>query len=80
MLPSAKDLLLLKMSSAETSFHWSFTRVLKVTFGLAAESMDAVGSTPEECTQRMEREIAKWAAVVKAAGVTADDRYLDARY
>ena len=39
---------------------------------LAAEGMDAVGSTPDEFTQRMQREIAKWAAVVKAAGITAE--------
>ena len=39
---------------------------------LSAEGMDAVGSTPEEFTQRMQREIVKWAAVVKAAGITAE--------
>jgi tripartite-type tricarboxylate transporter receptor subunit TctC len=39
---------------------------------LAAEGMDAVGSTPDEFTQRMQREIAKWAGVVKAAGITAE--------
>jgi tripartite-type tricarboxylate transporter receptor subunit TctC len=39
---------------------------------LSAEGMDAVGSTPEEFAQRMQREIAKWAAVVKKAGITAE--------
>ena len=39
---------------------------------LAVEGMDAVTSTPDEFSQRMQREIAKWAGVVKAAGITAD--------
>ena len=39
---------------------------------LAAEGMDAVASSPEDFSKRMQSEIAKWARVVKAAGITPD--------
>lgn len=39
---------------------------------LAAEGMDAVSSTPEDFTKRMQRELVKWAAVVKSAGITSE--------
>jgi len=39
---------------------------------LAAEGVDAVGSTPEEFGARIRREMAKWGAVVKASGATAE--------
>lgn len=39
---------------------------------LAVEGMDAISSTPDEFNQRLQREIAKWAGVVKAAGITAE--------
>lgn len=39
---------------------------------LAAEGVDAGGSTSEEFGARIRKEMAKWGAVVKTAGVTAD--------
>lgn len=39
---------------------------------LAAEGVDAVGSTPEDFGARIRREMAKWGAVVKASGATAE--------
>ncbi len=39
---------------------------------ITAEGMDAVTSTPDEFTQHMQRELLKWAAAVKAAGITAE--------
>ena len=39
---------------------------------LAAEGVDAAGSTPDEFGARIRQEMAKWGGVVKAAGVTAD--------
>ncbi len=39
---------------------------------LAADGSEAVGSTPEEFGAHIKSEMAKWAQVVKAAGITAD--------
>ena len=39
---------------------------------LAGEGVDAVGSTPEEFGGRIQREMTKWSAVVKASGATAE--------
>jgi tripartite-type tricarboxylate transporter receptor subunit TctC len=39
---------------------------------LASEGVDAGGSTPEAFGERIRREMAKWAAVVKASGASAD--------
>lgn len=39
---------------------------------LAAEGVDAAGSTPDEFGARIRKEMAKWGGVVKAANVTAD--------
>jgi len=39
---------------------------------LAAEGVDATGSTPDEFGARIRKEMAKWGGVVKAANVTAE--------
>jgi tripartite-type tricarboxylate transporter receptor subunit TctC len=36
------------------------------------QGMTLIGSTPGELSAHMQREIAKWAAVVKATGARAD--------
>jgi tripartite-type tricarboxylate transporter receptor subunit TctC len=39
---------------------------------LATQGAEAVGSTPEEFTEFVRAEIAKWAKVVKASGARVD--------
>ena len=39
---------------------------------LAADGSEAVGSTPEQLDRHLKAEIAKWARVIKAAGIKAD--------
>jgi tripartite-type tricarboxylate transporter receptor subunit TctC len=39
---------------------------------LASQGVDGIASTPEQLTQHLRSELAKWTAVVKAAGLKAD--------
>ena len=39
---------------------------------LSSEGYEIVMNTPEQMEQRMRGEAAKWANVIKAAGITAD--------
>ena len=39
---------------------------------LAAQAIDGIASTPEELTKHLREELAKWSAVVKAAGLKVD--------
>lgn len=47
-------------------------RLPAVTERLAGDGSEAVGNTPEQFGAHIRAEIAKWAKVVKAAGITAD--------
>ena len=47
-------------------------RLPAVAERLAGDGSEAVGSTPEQFSAHIRAEIAKWAKVVKAAGITAD--------
>jgi tripartite-type tricarboxylate transporter receptor subunit TctC len=39
---------------------------------LASQGVDGIASTPEQLTQHLRSELAKWTAVVKAAGLKVE--------